>query len=304
MDAAADRRRHGPVMQLYFGEVALLVASSPEAAQEILRSQDLAFADRHMTSTTAAFSFGGRDIVMGPYGERWRHLRKMMTQELLTTARVRSFRRIRREEVARLVADVSAGTAVNLTEMGARLINDIVLRCSVGSRCRYSEEYLEALHAMARETSGLSVADLFPSSKLASMVATVPRKALANRKKMERIIEQIIQEHKDQIKEDLMSGNVAADQAAADSKSCSLDVLLRLQKEGTSPLPVTNEVILVLLMDIFAGGSETSSTTLTWTLAELIRSPRIMSKAQAKMRHAFPGKDTITEVDIAQLSYL
>jgi cytochrome P450 len=241
-------REHGPVMQLWFGEVPTVVASSPEAAQEVLRSKDMAFADRHMTSATAAFSFGGRDVALAPYGERWRHLRRLLTQELLTAARVRSFRRVREEEVARLVRDVSAaaasgGTAVNLTEMASKLINDIVLRCSVGSRSKYSDEYLAALHAMVVQSFSLSVADLFPSSKLASMVAMAPRRALANRKKMERIIEQIIQERKDQMETD--TGDQAA---AAERKSCSLDDLLRLQKEGGGPMPITNDVIIVLLM--------------------------------------------------------
>ncbi|XP_052163327.1 ent-cassadiene hydroxylase-like [Oryza glaberrima] len=297
-------REHGPVMQLWFGEVPTVVASSPEAAQEVLRSKDLAFADRHMTSATAAFSFGGRDVALAPYGERWRHLRRLLTQELLTAARVRSFRRVREEEVARLVRDVSAaaasgGTTVNLTEMAAKLINDIVLRCSVGSRSKYSDEYLAALHAMVVQSFSLSVADLFPSSKLASMVAMAPRRALANRKKMERIIEQIIQERKDQMETD--TGDQAA---AAERKSCSLDDLLRLQKEGGGTMPITNDVIIVLLMDMFAAGTDTSSTTLIWTMAELIRSPRVMAKAQAEVRQAFEGKNTITEDDLTQLSYL
>uniref|UniRef100_A0A0E0LIJ0 Cytochrome P450 n=1 Tax=Oryza punctata TaxID=4537 RepID=A0A0E0LIJ0_ORYPU len=299
--------RHGPLMQLWFGEVPTVVVSSPEAAQEILRSHDLAFADRHMTSTTAVVTFGGADVVMAPYGERWRHLRKLLTQELLTVSRVRSFRRVREEEVSRLVRDLSAAAAaadssdagVNLTEMVARMTNDTVLRCSVGSRCKYSGEYLAALRAVVRLSSGITVADLFPSSRLASMVGTAPRRALANRKKMEWIIEQIIQERKDQMETD--TGDQAA---AAESKPCSLHVLLRLQKEGGTPIPITNEVIVVLFIDMFAAGTDTSSTTLIWTMAELIRSPRVMAKVQAEIRQAFQGKNTITEDDLGQLSYL
>lgn len=302
-------REHGPVMQLWLGEVPTVVASSPEAAQEILRDHDLIFADRHLTSTTAAITFGGTDVVMAQYGERWRHLRKLLTQELLTVARVRSFRRVREEEVARLVRDLSAaaasGATVNLTDMVNRLVNDTVLRCSVGSRCKYREEFLAALHAILHQTSALSVADLFPSSKLASMVATGPRNVLANRNKVERIIEEIIQERKNQIETDMMSGNDdVGDKAAVESKSCSLDVLLRLQKEGGTPIPITNQVITVLLWDMFGAGTDTSSTTLIWTMAELMRSPRVMAKVQAEMRQAFQGKNTITEDDLAQLSYL
>lgn len=55
---------------------------------------------------------------------------------------------------------------------------------------------------------------------------------------------------------------------------------------------------------MFAGGTDTSSTTLIWAMAELIRSPRVMAKVQSEMRQIFDGKNTITEDDLVQLSYL
>jgi hypothetical protein len=69
--------------------------------------------------------------------------------ELLSVVRVQSFRRIREEEVARFVRSIaaSAGTGaapVNLTKMISQLINDTFVRESVGSRCKYQDEYLEA----------------------------------------------------------------------------------------------------------------------------------------------------------------
>lgn len=55
---------------------------------------------------------------------------------------------------------------------------------------------------------------------------------------------------------------------------------------------------------MISGASETSPTVLIWTLAELMRNPRIMAKAQAEVRQAVAGKTTITEDDIVGLSYL
>ncbi|XP_006647334.1 ent-cassadiene hydroxylase-like [Oryza brachyantha] len=293
--------KHGPLMQLWLGEVPAVVASTPEAAQEILRNQDVRFADRHVSSTVAAVSFGASDIFFSPHGERWRELRKICTQELLTASRVRSFRAIREDEVARLVRDlaVSAGGApVNLTEKVGKLVSDIVMRCSVGSRCRYRDEFLDALHTVKNQLTLLTLADLFPSSKLARMLSATPRRGLASRKRMELIIADIVQEHKDHMD----SGDQPADAAAG--KDCFVDVLLRLQKEGGTPIPITNEIIVVLLFDMFSGGSETSSTVIVWIMAELIRWPRVMTKVQVELRQALQGKVTITENDIIGLNYL
>lgn len=288
--------KHGPLMLLWLGEVPTVVASSPEAAQAILKTSDLKFASRHLNATTSVATFEANDLVFAPYGERWRQLRKICVLELLSVARVQALRRIREEEVARLVQDLAAsaaaGAAVNITRSVANFINDTFVRESVGSRCKYQDEYLRAFDTLVRQTSVLTAADMFPSSKLMQMFGTAPRKALACRNKMERIIEQIIQERVDSMdRGDETTGH----------HGDFLDVLLRLQKEDGT---ITNRDILVLLFDMFGAGSETSSTTLNWAMAELVRTPRVMAKAQAELREAFQGKSRITEDDLAGLTYL
>ncbi|CAN6374617.1 unnamed protein product [Urochloa humidicola] len=81
-------------------------------------------------------------------------------------------------------------------------------------------------------------------------------------------------------------------------------VMLRLQKERSMPIELTDETIAAVLFIMFAAGSETSSTTLNWCMTELVRWPGVMAKAQAEVREAFKGKSTITESDLDGLSYL
>ncbi|XP_052134549.1 ent-isokaurene C2/C3-hydroxylase-like [Oryza glaberrima] len=307
MRALAEKHGRHHLMQISLGEVFAVVVSSPEAAEEILRNQDVTFADRFLSTTIGVITFGGNDMAFAPYGERWRQLRKLCTLELLSAARVRSFRRIREEEVARLVRDLAAsaaaGEAVNLSGRIAKLINDVVVRCCVGGRSEHRDEFLDALRTALDQTTWLTVADVFPSSKLARMLGTAPRKALASRKKIEHILEQIIQERKRIMDRSSHGGD--GDGEAMNTSECFLDVLLRLQKDGNTPIPITNEVIVVLLFDMFSGGSETSSSTLIWTMAELIRKPKVMAKAHVEVRQAFQGKNTITEDDgVNELTYL
>ncbi|XP_006661797.2 ent-cassadiene hydroxylase-like [Oryza brachyantha] len=296
--------KHGPLMKIWLGEVFAVVVSSPEAAQEIMKTHDVVFADRFVSTTVGTITFGGSDLAWAPYGERWRQLRKLCTLELLTAARVRSFRRIREEEVARLVRDLAAsaaaGEAVNLSDKMAKLVNDIIVRCCVGGRSKHRDEFLDALRTALDQTTWLTVADIFPSSKLARMLGAAPRKALACRKKIEHILEQIIQERREIM--DRSSGD--GGEAAAGSE-CFVDVLLRLQKEGDTPIPITNEIIVVLLFDIVSGGSETSSITLNWIMADLIQTPRVMAKVCDEVRKTFQGKNNITEDDsVSGLTYL
>jgi cytochrome P450 len=215
--------KYGPVMMLRLGEVPALVLSSPEAAQEALKTQDLAFADRNVNPTLKALTFDGNDVALAPYGERWRQLRKICVTELLTNSRVQSFQHIREQEVARFLQDVSTsaatGSAVNLTKMVSKFINDTFVLESVGNHCKYHHEFLDAFSTGLRETFSLTVADLFPSSRVLQFFAMAPRKVLACRKRMQRVLEQVIQE-----KAEAMDGGDEGNEGF-------VGVLLRLQKE-------------------------------------------------------------------------
>ncbi|CAL4906203.1 unnamed protein product [Urochloa decumbens] len=292
--------KHGPLMMFRLGEVTAMVVSSPEVAQEVMKMQDLTFADRYNNTNTGALNINGDVIALMPYGEQWRQLRKICVLELLSAARVLSLRQIREVETSRfmenLAASAATGTAVNLSKMISRFMNDTIVRESVGSRCKHQDEYLDALDTALRRTLGLNIADFFPSSRLMQFLGT-PRKVLACRERIERILKQVIKE----TREAMDRGD---DVAAGTGSEGFVGVLLRLQKEGSMPIPLTDETIVALVFIMFAAGSETSTTTLNWCMTELIRSPAVMAKAQAEVREAFKGKSTITESDLEGLSYL
>ncbi|RLM80338.1 ent-cassadiene C2-hydroxylase-like [Panicum miliaceum] len=291
--------KHGPLMMVRLGEVPALVASSVEAAQAILKTHDVSFADRFTPVTFATVAYGGTDLILSPYGERWRQLRKVVVQEMLTATRVKTYKHIRQEEVARflrgMAASAAAGTAVDFSRGFSKFINDAFVRECVGSRCKYQDEYLDAVHKATQLASGVTLADIYPSSRIMQMLATAPRKALACRRRFDRILKDIIQESKEAME--------CGDKTAHES---FVGVLLRLQKEGSTPIPLTNETIMALMFDMLAAGSDTSSTTLNWAMTELIRNPAAMARAQAEVREAFKGKSIITEDDIAEsgISYL
>jgi cytochrome P450 len=56
--------------------------------------------------------------------------------------------------------------------------------------------------------------------------------------------------------------------------------------------------------DIFGGSSETSATTLHWTMAELMRNPTVMRKAQDKVQRVLSEQETVMEDSLSGLRYL
>ena len=51
-------------------------------------------------------------------------------------------------------------------------------------------------------------------------------------------------------------------------------------------------------------GIETSTISIEWAMIELIKSPRVQQKVQAKLDHVIGSNHVMTESDFLKLSYL
>ncbi|KAK3127976.1 hypothetical protein QOZ80_7AG0580920 [Eleusine coracana subsp. coracana] len=303
-------RRHGPLILLRLGELPCVVASTADAAREIMRTHDLVFASRPI-GPMGKILLGGEDasygIVSAPYGEWWRQLRRICTMELFSLRRVRSFRPVREDEVRRLVHSVATAAAsattppgkkqaVNLSKMISAYVADAGVRAIIGSRFRDRETFLRLLERRLKIMPGRSLPDLFPSSRLAMLLSPMPRRIKRERDNMMAFIDNIIQEHE-------------SDRRAAGNgdEEDLLDVLLRVQREDALDPPLTTDNIKEVILDIFGGSSDTAATTLLWIMAELMRNPRVMRKAQDEVRRVLgvqENNNTVTEEKLSELHYL
>ncbi|CAL5084598.1 unnamed protein product [Urochloa decumbens] len=290
-------RRLGPVMLLRLGELRVVVASSADAAREVMRTHDVAFATRPISPMGRILVGDDSDgLIFAPYGDGWRQLRRICTTELFSARRVRSFRAVREDEVRRLLRSVAASAAtasppVDLSEMLSAYVADAAVRAIIGSRFRDRETFLRLLERRLKIMPASSLPDIFPSSRLAMLVSPTPRLMRRERQEMMAFMDTIIQDHQE-------------NRAAGVDEEDLLDVLLRIQREDELDPPLTTDNIKSVIMDIFTASSETSATTLQWVMAELMRNPRVMGKAQDEVRRVLHGQEIVTEESLSGLHYL
>ncbi|XP_068667308.1 tryptamine 5-hydroxylase-like [Aristolochia californica] len=286
----------GPMLFLQLGRVPALVVSSPRLAREVLKTHDHAFCSRPQLIGAQYLSFGCSDVTFSVYGPYWRQARKICVTELLHSRRVNSFRRIRREEVARMQASVSAGEEIDMSERFLTLANDILCRVAfgrrfmeAGSRNRLSEVLAESQALFA----GFSVGDFFPGLEWVNSLTGLKRRLEKNLGDLRAVCDEIIEEHER-----------SETSSPEGEKEDFLDVLLRVQKSPELEVPITDDNLKALVLDMFVAGTDTTSATLEWTMTELARHPNIMTQAQEEVRRVAGTKGHVGEDDLQYLPYM
>ncbi|KAL2339267.1 hypothetical protein Fmac_013713 [Flemingia macrophylla] len=292
-------QKYGPLMHLQLGEISAVIVSSPNMAMQIMKTHDLAFAQRPKFLSSEILVYGSADIAFAPYGDYWRQMRKICMLELLSAKKVQSFSHDREEEVNKLVEIIhsSAGAPIDLTTVIDFFISTFASRAVFGNITEDLEEFLLLVKQVIEVADGFDLADMFPSFKPVHLITGLKAKLNKMHQKIDKILEKIIKETKEKRR--------SAKEGMGEEKNENLvEVLLRVQQSSNLDTPITINNIKAVIWDIFAAGTDTSAKVIEWAMSEMMRNPRVREKAQTEIREKLRGKETIQESNLGELSYL
>ncbi|KAF9588458.1 hypothetical protein IFM89_010217 [Coptis chinensis] len=286
-------------MLLQLGEVPHIVVSSPTVAKEVMKTHDVVFADRPgnlISKTLLSIDYQG--VIISPYGEYWRQLKKIYVVELLSAKRVQSSWSLREEEVRNLVEEIyrMAASPVNLTKKFSSLSYDIISRTAFGKKCKEKEMFISLMKKVMELAGGFEIGDLFPSLKFLRGISGTSLELQKITQKIDTIFNDIVNEHREnRIRVKAKLGEIEED---------LIDVLLRLEEENDFEFAIDNNNIKAVIFDIAIAGTDTSSTTIEWAMSEIMRNPEVMEKAQDEVRRVLNGRERVNQSDISELQYL
>ncbi|XP_057787921.1 cytochrome P450 71A8-like [Salvia miltiorrhiza] len=291
-------KKHGPLMLLHLGSVPVLIVSSAEFACEIMKTHDILFANRPGFKAMKKLFYDCRDVAFSPYGEYWRHMKSIVVLQLLSNKRVQSFSTIREEETALLVRKIRESSGpVDLSAMFARFSNDGIGRSAFGGKLSDSENGKKFLHAMTElmELSGIiDISDYIPWLGWIGRLNGIDKRLDNTAKEMDQVLESVIQERL-QIQEE---------KGVKQNGQDFLDILLGIYNDKTVDASIDRDSIKALLLNSFVGGTDTISTTMEWTMSELLLHPTVMEKLQHEVRGIVKPKQEITDDDVQEMHYL
>ncbi|XP_061372646.1 cytochrome P450 71D9-like [Gastrolobium bilobum] len=285
--------KYGPLMHLKLGEVSTIVVSSPEYAREVLKTHDLNFASRPPILASKILSYDSQNIAFSPYGDYWRQLRKICALELLSSKRVQSFQPVRGEELTKLIKWIASkeGSLINLTKEVTSTISTIVSRTALGKKFRDHQQFPSLIREAMEVAGGFDLGDLYPSAKWLQHISGLKPKLEKLHQQTDRIVQNIINDQR----EAKLKGPKGQGEEA---EEYLVDVLLKQE------FCLSDESVKAVIMDIFGAGSDSSSTTITWAMAEMIKNPRVTKKVQAEVREVFDKEGKPDESDMDKLKYL
>ncbi|CAM0880507.1 unnamed protein product [Alopecurus aequalis] len=302
---------HGPVLLLRLGRVPAVIVSSATAAEEVMKTRDLAFASRPPSAMAERLLYG-RDVAFAPYGEYWRQARRVCVVHLLSPLRILSFRRVREEEVAALVERVRAvgasGAVVDLCELLIVYANRVVSRAAFGdesARGLYGDaekgRELRRVFADFEELLGTPpVGELVPWLGWLDAVTGTEGKIRRTFEALDGVLEKVIDDHRRRRQGGLQTGD------GADDQRDFVDVLLDVNEtDKDAGIRLDTMEIKAIILDMFAAGTDTTSTAMEWTIAELVTHPKIMRKLQDEIRAVVGvAEHVVTEDHLDKLHYL
>ncbi|XP_078428796.1 topoisomerase II isoform X2 [Wolffia australiana] len=289
-DLAAFSAAYGPLVYLRLGRVDAITTDDPDVIREILVHQDDVFASRPRTLAAVHLAYGCGDVALAPLGPRWRRLRRICMEHLLTARRLDAFAAHRAAEARHLAAEVqrrvAGGAAVDLREVLAAFSMNNVTRMLLGKQLYGGEaeavEFREMTHELFHLLGMIYLGDYLPAWRWLDP-AGCEKKMKALEKRIDDFHARTIAQHREN--------------PAADGEGDFVDVLLSL--------PGLDDVeIKALIQDMIAAATDTSAVTSEWAVAEVIRNPRVQRKIQDELDAVVGRARPVEEADLGRLNYL
>ncbi|CAA0386028.1 unnamed protein product [Arabidopsis thaliana] len=300
-------RRHGPIMTLRIGSMLTVVISSSEVAREIFKKHDAALAGRKIYEAMKGGKSSDGSLITAQYGAYWRMLRRLCTTQFFVTRRLDAMSDVRSRCVDQMLRFVEEG-GQNGTKtidvgryfflMAFNLIGNLMFsRDLLDPDSKRGSEFFYHTGKVMEFAGKPNVADFFPLLRFLDPQG-IRRKTQFHVEKAFEIAGEFIRE-RTEVREREKSDEKTKDY---------LDVLLEFRGgDGVDeePSSFSSRDINVIVFEMFTAGTDTTTSTLEWALAELLHNPRTLTKLQTELRTYFKcSNQKLQEEDLPNLPYL
>ncbi|KAF2313184.1 hypothetical protein GH714_009669 [Hevea brasiliensis] len=286
---------HGPLMSLKLGQVTTVVISSATLAKQVLQTLDLTFSNRNVAQAVLAHKHHQDSVAWLPVDASWRNLRKICNSYIFANQKLDDNQDLRLKKIQELLADVQescrVGAVVDIGQIAFKaalnvLSTNIFSLDLTDSSSDTVREFKEVIRCIMEEVGKPNLADYFPVLRSIDPQGIRRRMTIYFGKVLDlfdRIIDQRLQLRKKQ-------GYIPVNDV--------LDILITLNEQNKEE--IDRNRMKHLFLDLFAAGTDTTSSTLEWAMTELLRNPKTLMKAKEELEQIIGKGNLLHESDIAK----
>ncbi|XP_074308788.1 cytochrome P450 81Q32-like [Silene latifolia] len=289
-----------PITLLHFGTKRVLHVTSPAAAEDCLRQNDVVFANRPRLLTGDIFGYGCTTLIWAPHGNLWRNLRRISAVQILGLHPIQSSSEIRSEEARSLARRVilesgrEAGIGVALFDMTQSVMMRVLVK--EGYYGEESKRFREVMEDVMRVEGTSTIVDVLPWLRFLGVKGRLKDKFRVLAETKERFLNDLLEKNKGGM-QDIGSGNSSNRWSAT-----LVEALLSLQK--SEPEVYTDDMIKGLIQVLLLAGTDTSAGTIEWALSLMLNNPATLKKAQDEIDQQVGHDRLVEESDLTHLPYL
>lgn len=298
----------GPIFTFQIGIHKALVVSSWEVAKEIFTINDLAASDRPNFTAIKYLGYDGVMFGFAPYGDYWRQMRKIVNLELLSSRQIELRKNVIMSEVETSIKELhklwkekkdgSSHVLVDMKQWFGDLSLNLILRIVVGKR------HLDGDRKEV-ERRRKAMRDFFHFSGLYVLRDAIPflgwldvgghEKCIKRAaKELDALVSEWLEEHRK--KRD--SGDLA------ENEQDFMDIMLSVLEDAHFVGHDSDTINKSACLNLIAGGSDTTTVTLTWIVSLLLNNRHTLTKAQEELDMLVGRERLVNGSDISKLSYL
>ncbi|KAE8791114.1 Cytochrome P450 76C4 [Hordeum vulgare] len=299
---ASLAQTYGPILSLRLGLTrTIVVVSSAAAAHEALAKNDAALASRLVPDTVRAMSYGATSMVFLPSSNPlWKQDRTIMGVRFSSTRGLDTIRPILECHAGHLTEHLRACSGTGTPVLIREAVNRTVL--NVISNILFSEDVVDLrmpgpqpfrglIVPVLEEWSKSNVSDAFPFLAPIDHLFGSRRRISIHLAKLFKFFDQ-----------EIIQRRLARTSTGGKNTNDVLDILLT--RHAMSKL--TRQEIVTFLTDMFIAASDTSTVTVQWAMAQLLRHPEKMDKVRNELSAclAIGSSEFVKESDLDNLPYL
>ncbi|OWM69651.1 cytochrome P450 76A1-like [Punica granatum] len=308
-------QKFGPIMTLWLGSMGTVVISSDEVAREMFKNHDAVLAGRKIYEAMKGNHGHEGSIITSQYGPHWQMLRRLCTTEFFVTSRLDAMRCVRGrciDQMVQFVEDAGASGTAGIDVgrffflMAFNLIGNLMFskdlldpKSERGAKFFYHAGKVMELAGKPNMADFLPALRWLDPQRIRSWTQFHVNRAFD-------IAGEFIRERMETVRTSSAAGSNGSTVEEEEKRNKDfLDVLLEFRGNGVNePATFSSRTINVIVFEMFTAGTDTTTSTLEWAMAELLHNPRTIRKAQDELRSVVSPNKKLEEKDIENLPYL